>query len=145
MSAPPPGVPPGGARGWRTPGDVSGPPGGYGVGLPPGVAADYGQRGGAPAVSGLAQEPYGQYSAIVGVSGLMLTFCCSLLGIVTGVVAVVLGVASLQRTRAEPERYARSSLAVIGIITGALSLLYFAVTLLFVGLGLLPTLLGKGP
>ena len=105
-------------------GPPSGPVGGYGVGLPPGVSPDA-VHGSEP--SSGQTEPMAVVSLALGAAGFLLSMCC--IGLPLGVFAVVFGVVAL--TRIEPEGPRGKGLAIGGIVLGVLG------PLLYVGLNLL--------
>ncbi|MBK7580280.1 MAG: hypothetical protein IPI67_08765 [Myxococcales bacterium] len=117
-----------------------GPVGGYGLALPPGVSTDsaYRQEGG----SGV--EPTGLVGLILGVLSLPLYLCCGGLALVLNMVGLGLGVASLFRVRAAPDRYGSRGVAIAAIAINGLLLLAGAVLVIFMfgmmGFGML-----KGP
>jgi hypothetical protein len=69
-------------------------------------------------------------SLITGVAGFVLNFCCYL-GVVTGPVAVGLGIVSLVQIKNNPKDYAGKPLAIIGIVSGALSFAGFLLLILW--------------
>jgi hypothetical protein len=105
------------------PPEPSGPPGGYGVGLPPGVNPDAVHRGD---VGGGQNEPMALASLSLGVAGVLLSLCC--VGLPLGVVAIALGFVALSRIKHNQSR--GRELAIIGIVLGFLG------PLLYVGLQL---------
>jgi hypothetical protein len=62
-------------------------------------------------------------SLIVGVVSLTVGWCCYF-GVVTGPVAIVMGIIQLVMIKNKPNEYTGKPLAIIGIVTGAV---YFAV------------------
>jgi hypothetical protein len=105
------------------PPEPTGPLGGYGVGLPPGVNPDAVHRG---EVGGSQTEPMALASLSLGVAGLLLSLCC--IGIPLGVIAIALGFVALSRIKTGQTR--GRELAIIGIVLGFLG------PLLYVGLQL---------
>ena len=71
-------------------------------------------------------------------AGFVLNFCCYL-GVITGPVAVGLGIVALVQIKNNPKDYGGKPLAIIGIVAGALS---FAVFFLFILLGVASALWG---
>ncbi|GEM_PF-6370415 len=98
-------------RGGGAPG---GPPGGYGLDLPPGVELPR-EPGMAPA------DPLALTSLLLGLGSLLSVACCSFLSPLAALGAIVTGAVALLRVRAT----ARSGwgLAVTGIVLGSLDLL----------------------
>jgi len=108
-----------------------GPVGGYGLGLPPGVSAEsaFQQEGG----SGV--EPTGLVGLILGVLSVPLYLCCGGLTLVLNLIGVGLGVVSLTRVRAAPDRYGSRGVAIAAlIVNGVLLLLNVALILLMFGI-----------
>lgn len=62
-------------------------------------------------------------SLIVGIASLTVGWCCYF-GVVTGPVAIVMGIIQLVMIKNKPNEYTGKPLAIIGIVTGAV---YFAV------------------
>ncbi|MBK8995310.1 MAG: hypothetical protein IPM35_06070 [Myxococcales bacterium] len=121
----------------RPPPPPEGPVGGYGLALPPGVSAEsaYQKQGG----SGV--EPTGLVGLILGVLSLPLYLCCGGLSLVLNLVGLGLGVASLARVRAAPDRYGSRAVAIAALVVNGVLLLLNVVLMLFVfglmGFGLL--------
>lgn len=67
-------------------------------------------------------------SLIVGIISLTVGWCCYF-GVVTGPVAIALGIIQLVQIKNKPNEYTGKPLAIIGIVTGAV---YFAVLALII-------------
>ena len=104
----------------------TGPVGGYGLALPPGVSAEsaYQKPGGA------GSEPLGLVGLILGVLSLPLYLCCGGLSIVLNLVGLGLGVAALARGRSA-ERQGSRAVAMAAVIVNGLLLLLSVVAMLF--------------
>ena len=100
--SPPPGSP-----------EPSGPIGGYGVGLPPGVNPDA-VHGSVPGAG--QTEPMALAALATGIVGLLLSLCC--IGLPLSVVAIGLGIAALSRIKPEGPR--GKGLAIAGIVLGVI-------------------------
>jgi hypothetical protein len=121
------------------------PPGGYGVGLPPGVRPDLGAGPGGGPPHG-QNEPYAVASLAVGLASLVLGGCCGLLAIPGAIVAIALGCVSLSRAKSQPGGQRGSGMAWAGIAIGGVSLLlYVALFALGVGANLLMMLFSGAP
>ena len=113
-------------------GPTSGPVGGYGVGLPPGVSPDA-VHGAEPGTG--QTEPLALVSLAFGAAGLLLSLCC--LGLPLGVVAVGVGIVAL--TRIKPDGPRGKGAAIAGIVLGVLGpLLYIALQLVGVAASFWP-------
>jgi hypothetical protein len=64
---------------------------------------------------------------ITGLLGLML----GCLGPIPGVVAVVLGLMSLQQIKKSPETTGGKPMAIIGVVTGSLAIVFYGLLLLW--------------
>jgi hypothetical protein len=69
-------------------------------------------------------------AGIVALSG----GCCSIFSLPLAIAAIVLGSLAMTRMKAEPDVYVGSKIALAGIVTGAIGLV-FCIILLVVGLG----------
>ena len=94
----------------------SGPVGGYGADLPPGVSA--------PESSLWRRtDPLALISLVLGASTWVSGACCfpaAGLGVIVGVVGVALGVVSLSRIAAHPQMYEGRAVAITGICVSVL-------------------------
>ncbi len=124
--APPPGAPPPGPFGPPPPagGPRFGPPGGYGTELPPGTR--FGAGGGQGPTEQLAIASLG-----TGIGALAFICCCGPFSIALGVAAVVLGLVSLSKINAEPQRYGGKPIAIAGIVTGVLGVVTYPLMFVF--------------
>lgn len=103
-----------------------GPLGGYGTGLPPGTAAPAGSAG-----SGAPSDPLAIASLATGASGVVFNCCCGPLSVALGLTAVVLGLVSISRINAEPERFGAKGMAISGIATGVVAMLVYPILIVF--------------
>jgi len=106
----------------RVGGAPGGPPGGYGLDLPPGIALPR-EPGDAPA------DPLALTSLLLGVGSLLSVACCSFLSPLAALGAVVTGAVALLRA-GDSSRSGRG-LAVTGIVLGFLDLLATVVWLVW--------------
>ncbi len=129
--APPPGggggygPPPGG--GFGGPPGPPGPPGGY-----PGPQPGFSPQG--PVTHQLAL-----ITMIAGLVGLPLGFCCSFFGFPIWIATIIMGIISLQKIKAEPQRYKGKEMAIVGIICAGIGV---AVFILAMALGAAGAILG---
>ena len=72
-------------------------------------------------------------SMITGIAGLLLAGC---FGPIPGIVAVVLGLIALSQIKKSPEKFGGKPYATAGVIIGAVSILFYALILLWMILGL---------
>jgi hypothetical protein len=118
-----------------------GPPGGYGIGLPPGVDPMTGGGPGGGPGQGSQQEPMAIISLVLGVVAIPLWFCCGLFSLALTVVGVILGFVSLGRFNREPGRYTGKPLAIAGLVVNGLFLVVNVVLMIFfvgiMGIGIL--------
>jgi len=98
-------------------GAPSGPPGGFGLDLPTGVALPREPGSG-------AADPLALTSLLLGVGSLLSVACCSLLSPLAALGAIVTGIVVLTRFGERPR--GGRGLAVAGITLGALTLLAMA-------------------
>jgi hypothetical protein len=135
---PPPGGggygPPPGGFGGPPPGGFGGPPPGGGFGPPQG---GFGPPGGGfggpmapmPTTSGLAIA-----SLVCGIISIPGGCCCSFVSIPLAIAAVILGVIGMNKVNAEPNIYTGKGLAIGGIVTGGVAVI-FGIIMLIVGMG----------
>lgn len=67
----------------------------------------------APTTPGLAIA-----SLILGIAAIALFLCCNLVGIISGILAVIFGHISMSRIKKQPDIYTGRGLAAAGLITG---------------------------
>jgi hypothetical protein len=79
-------------------------------------------------------ETYGQVGAAIGVSSLVLAFCCGIFGILAGAIAVVLGIVALVGARTARDPQKARTFGILSLVLGGIGLLgalvLFAVPLL---------------
>ena len=83
-----------------------------------------------PAVYSRPQSSNGLATAsmIVGVVGLILGFC---FGPIPGIVAVILGLVALGQIKKAPQTSGGKPLAIIGIVTGSLNIVFYGLMFIF--------------
>jgi hypothetical protein len=79
------------------------------------------------------QQGLAAASLIVGIASITLGLCCYF-GILSGPIAVVLGIIALVQIKNDPTKYAGKGMAIGGIVTGGLGL---ALLILFFAAGVL--------
>ncbi|MGH9956985.1 MAG: DUF4190 domain-containing protein [Pyrinomonadaceae bacterium] len=75
-------------------------------------------------------------SLILGLVSITVGWCCSF-GLLTSPIAIVLGIISLFRIKNNPEQYSGKPLAIIGIATGGLYIVFWILLLLIYGISFL--------
>jgi hypothetical protein len=73
-------------------------------------------------------------SLVCGILAILSGCCCGIIGLALGVAALVMGIMALRQTKAEPHAFSGGGLAIGGIVTGAIALL-FATVMLIIGAG----------
>ena len=71
-------------------------------------------------------------SLILGIASITLGLCCYF-GILTGPIAVILGIIALVQIKNEPAKYTGKGMAIGGIVTGGLYFVALALIILFYG------------
>lgn len=112
---------------------LQGPPGGFGVNLPPGVSTDVYLAQEQATQGGAGTNAAALISLIFGVLALVFGWCCGLFSLVFGFVAIGSGIVVL--TRGNDARSGDRTMAIVGIVLGALSMLVWILLLLF-GVGM---------
>ncbi len=69
-------------------------------------------------------------SMILGLIGLFSSFVC--LGPIPGIIALILGLVTLSQMKRTPDKVGGKPFAIIGIVTGSISLAIFALFLLWI-------------
>lgn len=129
----PPGAPPApGPTQASGPNDPSGPPGGFGLNLPPGVSTDVYHDQQMQAEGSGGSNSYAIMSLIFGILAIVLNFCCGVFGLVFGLAAIGTGIVALN---SQGVRSGDRTMAITGIVLGALSMLIWVV-LLILGFGM---------
>ena len=117
----------------------AGPPGGYGVNLPPGVKPDASGPNGA----GVVQEPSSWVSVLLGGLSLPSVFCCAPLTFLLALGGIITGILSVVRINSEPHRYRGKGVAITGIVLSVLAPLLYVLLMVFVGaLSFIPAVMG---
>jgi uncharacterized protein DUF4190 len=75
-------------------------------------------------------------SLILGIISLTVGWCCYF-GVITGPIAIGLGITSLIQIKNNPSQYTGKPLAIIGIVTGAVYFVLVALIIMIYGLGML--------
>ena len=81
-------------------------------------------------------------SLIVGIVSLTVGWCCYF-GVVTGPVAIVMGIIQLVMIKNNPNEYTGKPLAIIGIVTGAVYFAVLAIIIIIYGAAFLAGGLGN--
>jgi hypothetical protein len=80
-------------------------------------------------------------SLIVGIVSITVGWCCYF-GVVTGPVAIALGIAQLVQIKNKPNEFSGKPLAIIGIVTGSLYFVLLAIIIIIYGAAFLAGGLG---
>jgi hypothetical protein len=72
-------------------------------------------------------------SMVLGICSMTIGWCCYL-GVVTGPIAVVLGIIALNQIKSDPTKYSGKGMAIAGIITGGLYFVLLALIILIYGI-----------
>ena len=75
-------------------------------------------------------------SFVLGLSSIVFGWCCSS-GLLTGPVAIGLGIFSLVQIKNNPEQYTGKPFAIVGIVTGSVYLVAVVMLILLYGLGII--------
>jgi hypothetical protein len=75
-------------------------------------------------------------SLVLGIASITVGWCCSF-GILTGPLALVLGIVSLVQSKNNPTKYGGKGFAIGGIVTGGLYFVILAAIILLYGIGIL--------
>jgi hypothetical protein len=73
---------------------------------------------------------------VLGIVSITLGWCCSF-GILTGPVALVLGIVALVQIKNDPAKYGGKGFAIGGIITGGLYFVILALIVVIYGVGII--------
>jgi hypothetical protein len=74
-------------------------------------------------------------SLVFGIVSMTLGLCCYF-GVLTGPVALVLGIVALVQIKNDPTKYSGKGMAIAGIATGSLAFVFAALVILFNGIAL---------
>jgi hypothetical protein len=91
------------------------------------------------AMAAQPQQTLAVTSLVFGLVTITLGWCCFYIGVLTGPIAVVLGVVALVQIKNNPTQYTGKPLAITGIAIGALGLLLLVLLIVF---GFIGTILG---
>jgi hypothetical protein len=89
-----------------------------------------------PAYGAQPQKTLALFSMILGIVSITIGWCCSF-GILTSPVAIGLGIASLFQIKKDPSKHGGKGMAIAGIATGSLYLVFLVLIALVWGLGVL--------
>ncbi|HLN99267.1 MAG TPA: DUF4190 domain-containing protein [Pyrinomonadaceae bacterium] len=87
-----------------------------------------------PAYPGNPNQSLAIASLILGIMSITVGWCCSF-GILTGPVALVLGIVALVQIKNDPRKFGGKGFAIGGIVTGALYFVILALVILLYGVG----------
>ena len=73
---------------------------------------------------------------VLGLVSITVGWCCSF-GVLTGPIALILGIVALVQIKNEPAKYGGKGLAIAGVIMGALYFVILALIILLYGIGFL--------
>ncbi len=114
--------------GFMQPAQPSGPPGGFGVNLPPGVSPEIYEREQQSSGSG---HGLASASLVLGICSLLLGMCCGIFTIILGLGGVACGLIALNQRPTSSDR----TMAIIGVSLSGLSVVLFA-GLMLLGFGM---------
>ncbi len=80
-----------------------------------------------------AEKTLAVASMVLGLVSITIGWCCYF-GVLTGPIAIGLGLYSLSQIRKDPKRYGGKGMAIAGIVTGALYFVFMALIALIYGL-----------
>ena len=86
-----------------------------------------------PAYPVSGQQSLAVTSLVLGIVSMTIGWCCYF-GVLTGPIAVVLGIIALTQIKNDPQRYSGKGMAIAGIITGGLYFVLLAMIILIYGL-----------
>ncbi|HWN08568.1 MAG TPA: DUF4190 domain-containing protein [Pyrinomonadaceae bacterium] len=82
------------------------------------------------------QNSMAAISLVLGIVSMTIGWCCSF-GVLTAPVAIALGIAALVQIRNNPTRYGGKGMAIGGIATGGLYIVFMVLMFLFYGIAIL--------
>ncbi len=88
-----------------------------------------------PAYPVQPQQSLAVASLVLGIVSITVGWCCSF-GILTGPVALVLGIVALVQIKNDPAKYGGKGFAIGGIVTGGLYFVILALIILLYGIGI---------
>lgn len=93
-------------------------------------------------MTGSPSQTLAVISLVVGASSLILGWCCSN-GLLTGPAAIIIGIIALIQIKNNPQLYGGKGLAIGGIVTGGLFVLFYMFFILIYGLAAIGGALGN--
>jgi hypothetical protein len=88
-----------------------------------------------PAYPVAPQQGLAIASLVLGIVSITVGWCCSF-GVLTGPIAIILGIISLVQIKNEPAKFGGKNMAIAGIVTGGLYFVIFALIILLWGFGI---------
>ena len=82
------------------------------------------------------QQSLAAASLVLGIVSMTIGWCCYF-GVLTGPIAIVLGIVALSQIRKDPSQHAGKGMAIGGIVTGGLYFVFLALIVLIYGLSFL--------
>jgi hypothetical protein len=133
--APPPISSPGEPANWNSPSGWNPPSGGIGSGQfpAPQPPQPVWQPPPPPSYAAGPQQSFAVASLITGVFTITIGLCCYL-GVISGPVAIALGIYSLNQIKNEPDKFTGRPFAIAGIVMGALYFVFVALIIVIYGL-----------
>jgi hypothetical protein len=81
------------------------------------------------------QQTLAVTSLILGICSMTIGWCCGPVGVLTGPIAIGTGIFALVQIKNDPTKYTGKPLAIAGIVSGGLYLLFFALMIVIWGVG----------
>lgn len=99
-------------------------------------AEDVGEPAQAELVGGIPpNDPLAIASLACGIAGIVLGWCCNLIGLPLSIAAIVMGIIAMNRIGAHPDQYRGKGMALAGTIIGAAALI-LAILFIVFGIGM---------
>jgi len=80
------------------------------------------------------QQSLAAASMVLGMVSITVGWCCSF-GVLTGPIALILGIVALVQNKNDPAKYGGKGLAIAGVVMGALYFVILALVILLYGIG----------
>jgi hypothetical protein len=87
-----------------------------------------------PAYPMQPQQSLAAASMVLGLVSITVGWCCSF-GVLTGPIALILGIVALVQNKNDPAKYGGKGLAIAGVVMGALYFVILALVILLYGIG----------